>query len=383
MAARRRICAVTGSRADFGLLYWPLKELQADGQFSVEVALTGMHLAPEFGRTERDVETAEFPIAARVETLLAGDTPTSIAKAIGLGVLGFADAWAARRPHLVMLLGDRFETFAAAQAAFVARIPIAHLCGGDVTEGALDDGFRHAISKLSSLHFTSNEPARRRLLRLGEAPERVHTVGSPGLDHLRRTTLLDRAEVERALDFSLRPRNLLVTFHPATLDPMPAERQLEELLAALGELADTGLIFTAPNADEGGRLLLDRLVDFTTDRDNAVFRVSLGQCLYLSLMRLADAVVGNSSSGLYEAPSLGTPTVNIGCRQNGRLRAASVIDCPAERQAIADAIAGAVARQRAPTVNPYGEGDSARRIADVLGRYEDFTPLVGKRFYDA
>jgi UDP-N-acetylglucosamine 2-epimerase (non-hydrolysing)/GDP/UDP-N,N'-diacetylbacillosamine 2-epimerase (hydrolysing) len=380
----QRICAVTGSRADFGLLYWPLKELGEEPAFSVDLALTGMHLAPEFGETSHEVEAAGIPITARVETVLASDSPVGMAKAIGLGVLGFADAWREQRPDLLLLLGDRFETFAAAQAAFIHRIPIAHLCGGDVTEGALDDGFRHAISKMASLHFASNEAAARRLRRMGEDPSRVHTVGSPGLDHLRRTPLFERAEVERRLGYRLRPRNLLVTFHPATLDPTPADRQQGELLAALDGLGpDIGVVFTAPNADEGGRGLRAQLADFVADRPQAILRASLGHRLYFSVMAQVDAVVGNSSSGLYEAPSLRRATVNIGCRQDGRLRAASVIDCPAERNAVAAAIARAFALDCSAAVNPYGDGDASRRIREILRRHADFGSLVAKRFCDA
>ncbi len=380
----QRICAVSGSRADFGLLYWPLKELDEEPAFSVDLALTGMHLAPEFGHTSREVEASGIAVSARVETVMASDGPAGMAKAIGLGVLGFADAWGQRRPDLVMVLGDRFETFAAAQAAFTHRIPIAHLCGGDVTEGALDDGFRHAISKMASLHFASNDASARRLRRMGEDPARIHTVGSPGLDHLKRSSLLGRDEVESRLGLALRARNLLVTFHPATLDPVPALPQQEELLAALDALGpDTGIIFTAPNADEGGRALRARLEAYVADRPHAILRASLGHHLYLSTMALADAVVGNSSSGLYEAPSLKRPTVNIGCRQDGRLRAASIIDCQAERLAIGEAIAAAFKLDCSNVVNPYGDGDSARRIREILCRHDAFASLVAKRFHDA
>jgi UDP-N-acetylglucosamine 2-epimerase (non-hydrolysing)/GDP/UDP-N,N'-diacetylbacillosamine 2-epimerase (hydrolysing) len=375
---------VSGSRADFGLLYWPLKELGEEPAFSVDLALTGMHLAPEFGATSREVEASGIAVSARVETVMASDGPAGMAKAIGLGVLGFADAWGQRRPDLVMVLGDRFETFAAAQAAFTHRIPIAHLCGGDVTEGALDEGFRHSISKMASLHFASNDDAARRLRRMGEDPARIHTVGSPGLDHLRRTSLLRRDEVETRLGFTLRARNILVTFHPATLDSMPAGPQQEELLAALDTLGSgVGIIFTAPNADEGGRALRARLEAYVANRPQNVLRASLGHHLYLSTMACVDAVVGNSSSGLYEAPSLKRPTVNIGRRQDGRPRAASVIDCPAERRAIGNAIAAAFTLDCSNVANPYGEGDSARRIREILCRQDAFASLVTKRFHDA
>jgi UDP-N-acetylglucosamine 2-epimerase (non-hydrolysing)/GDP/UDP-N,N'-diacetylbacillosamine 2-epimerase (hydrolysing) len=384
MTRQRHICAVSGSRADFGILYWPLKELHDDPGFAVEIALTGMHLAGDFGDTARTVEQSGIPIGPRVETLLAGDNATAMTKAVGLGVIGFADAWAGRRPDLVLLLGDRFETFAAAQAAYIARIPIAHLCGGDVTEGALDEGFRHAISKLACLHFTTNEAASARLIRMGEDPSHVHTVGSPALDHLRRAPLMSRDEVGTALGWRWRPRNLLITFHPPTLDPTPAMHQFEELLAALADLGpDVGLIFTAPNADTSGREMLARLRAFVAGRENAMLRESLGQSLYLGTLAQVDAVVGNSSSGLYEAPSLKRPTVNIGNRQDGRPRAASVVDCPSERGAIAGALARAFALDCGGAVNPYGDGDSARRIRAILAGTGDFSMLLRKRFRDA
>lgn len=387
MTAPVRICAVTGSRADFGLYRWVLHELCEDSRFAVAVAVTGMHLSPEFGLTVRDVEAAGLPVGARVETLLSSDTGAGVAKAMALGVLGFTESWSQERPDLVMVLGDRFEMFAAAQTAFILRIPIIHLFGGDVTEGAFDDGLRHGISKMAALHFTSNEAARARLIRMGEPPERVFTVGSPGLDHLHRTERLNRAGLEAALGFTLKPRNLLVTFHPVTLDQTPSTAQMEELLAALGGLgSDIGLIITLPNADTEGRALITRIEAFVAAHPNAIARTSLGSRNYLSALALVDAVVGNSSSGLYEAPSFGTPTVNIGDRQAGRLKAESVIDCPAERGAISAAVAQAFTRGRRPTVNPYGDGQSARRIrdalADLVDHGADLAALVRKRFHD-
>lgn len=383
-----RLVAVTGSRADFGLYQCVLDELAADPGFAVALAVTGMHLAPEFGLTVREVEASRHPIAARIETLLASDSAAAVAKAIGLGTIGFADAWTRERPDMVMVLGDRFEMFAAAQAAFIMRIPIAHLYGGDVTEGAFDDALRHAISKMASLHFPSTEDAARRLIRMGEPPERVFAVGSPGLDHLFRTPRLDRDAFAASLGFALRPRNLLVTFHPVTLDPVPSATQLDELLAALDGLGpDVGLIVTLPNADTEGRALIERLRAFAAGRDNVTLHASLGQQRYLSALTHCDAIVGNSSSGLYEAPSLGIPTVNIGDRQKGRLRAASVIDCPPARGAITDAIAHALTLDCRGTVNPYGDGRTARRIREALARtlaaIGDPAGLIVKGFYDS
>jgi UDP-hydrolysing UDP-N-acetyl-D-glucosamine 2-epimerase len=381
--ARRKICVVTGGRADYGLLYWPMKEIQASPHFALQVAVTGMHLSPEFGATVATIERDGFPVEARVEMLLSSDTPVGVAKSIGLGVIGFADALERLRPDLLLLLGDRFEILAAAEAALVARLPVAHLCGGDVTEGAFDEAIRHAITKMAHLHFATNEPAARRLRQLGEDPRRIFTVGSPGIDYIRRLEPMSRAELARETGLDLDRRLLLVTFHPATLSHGSAVGEFDELLAALEGLGpDVALAFTRPNADNDGRALARRLDDFVAAHPHARAFAALGSRLYLSLLRHADAMVGNSSSGLYEAPSLGTPTVDIGDRQQGRLKAESVISCGAERGAIAAAIAQALQRGKRPVKNPYGDGDSARRIVDILASIDDFRALTKKRFFD-
>jgi len=381
--ARRKICAVTGGRADYGLLYWPMKEIEASPAFELQLAVTGMHLAPAFGATLAMIERDGFRIDARVEMLLASDTPVGIGKSIGLGVIGFADALDRLKPDLLLLLGDRFEILAAAQAALVARVPVAHLCGGDVTEGAFDEAIRHSVSKMAHLHFATNAVSARRLHQLGEDPERVFAVGSPGIDMILRTPPMTRAELVRETGLEPGKRLLLVTFHPATLGAGSAVNELEELLAVLSGLgADTTLAFTLPNADPEGRALAQRLDRFVALHANARLFPALGSRVYLSLLRLADAIVGNSSSGLYEAPSVGTPTVDIGDRQQGRLKAASVISCPPERGAIAAAIAEALRRGKRPVENPYGAGDSARRIVETLAGIADFRALTRKRFFD-
>ncbi len=315
--------------------------------------------------------------------LLSSDTAVGVAKSMGLGTIGFADAFARLRPDLLVLLGDRFELLAAAQSALVARIPIAHLAGGDVTEGAFDEAIRHAITKMSHLHFPTNAVSARRVRQLGEDPARIHMVGNPGLDYLRETRLLDRAAVEQRIGLGLRPRNLLVTFHPVTLDAQPAEPPFRELLSALESLGDeVGLVFTLPNADTEGRKLIRMIDAFVTGRANAVAHTSLGQLLYWSTAAQVDAVVGNSSSGLLEIPSLGTATVNIGDRQKGRLRAASVIDCPPEAAAILAALRRAFELDCAGAVNPYGDGHAAPRIVAAIKAVEDPSALIKKRFFD-
>lgn len=381
--ARRKVCVVSGGRADYGLLYWPMREIAAAPQFELLLAVTGAHLAPEFGDTLATIERDGFRVDAKVEMLLSSDTPVGIAKSIGLGVIGFADALDRLRPDLLLLLGDRFEILAAAQAALIARLPVAHLCGGDVTEGAFDEAIRHAITKMAHLHFATNEPAARRLRQLGEDPRRVYSVGSPGIDYLMRTPPASDEELARETGLDLDRRLLLVTFHPATLGEGPALAELEELLAALAELGDdTQLAFTRPNADTEGRALALRLERFVATRARARLFAALGPRLYAGLLRRASAVVGNSSSGLYEAPSLGTPTVDIGDRQRGRLKAESVISCAPERGAIAAAIAEALRRGKRAVANPYGAGDSARRIVEILASIDDFQALTRKRFVD-
>lgn len=382
---KRKVCVVTGTRAEYGLLRWVMEGVRAHAGLQLQVAVTGMHLAPEFGLTVREIEHDGFAIDEGVEMLLSSDTPAGIAKSIGLGTIGFADAYARLRPDIVVLLGDRFEIFAAATAALVARIPVAHLHGGEATEGAFDEAMRHAITKMSQLHFVAAPEYRDRVIQLGESPERVHMVGGLGLDGIRRLKLLDRGELESALDFKLGRRNLLVTFHPATLEPATAADQMRELLAALDALDDTHLILTKPNADTEGRALFGLIDEFAATHPRARAYSSLGQRRYLSCLRHVDGVVGNSSSGLIEAPSMGIGTVNIGDRQRGRIRAESVIDCAPERSAIGAAIATLYTpefRKRLKKVrNPYGDGGASERIVEALAAVS-LDGIVKKRFHD-
>lgn len=382
---KRKICVVTGSRADYGLLRWTMDEIRSSVALELQVVATGMHLSPEFGLTYREIEGDGFHIDRRVEMLLSSDTPVGIAKSTGLGLAGFADALADLQPDLLLVLGDRFEILAAACAAMFARIPIAHVHGGEATEGAYDDAIRHAVSKMSHIHFVAADEYRRRVVQLGEAPERVHLVGGLGVDAIARAKLLGQAELEAQLGFVFGARNLLVTFHPATLEAASAEGQMRELLAALGELQDTRLIFTLPNADNEGRALMTMINDFVARHPHARAYNSLGQVRYLSCLQFVDGVVGNSSSGLLEVPSFKIGTVNVGRRQQGRLRAASVIDCEPQKAAIAAALTtlySAQFRQGLATVeNPYGRPGASREIAARLERLS-FDSLLDKPFYD-
>ncbi len=379
----RKVCVITGSRADYGLLYFLMRELERNPRYELQVAVTGMHLSPEFGLTADVIESDGFPIAVRVETLLSSDTAVGVVKATGLGVLGFADALHNLKPDLLVVLGDRFEIFAAAQAALFLRIPIAHIGGGDVTAGAFDEAMRHSISKLSHLHFVTNADAAARLARMGENPKRIINVGSPGLDHLLHRGFPDRATLEAELDFRFRERNFLVTFHPVTLDAIPSQVQLEALLAALDRFGDdTGVLITLPNADTEGRGLIERLRQYGEGKPAVKVFTSLGQRRYLGALAQVDVVLGNSSSGLYEAPSLRTPTVNIGCRQEGRLRAASVFDCAPRADDIHQAITVALAFGRQAVANLYQRGDCAKLMMESIDEVTDFPALILKHFHD-
>jgi UDP-hydrolysing UDP-N-acetyl-D-glucosamine 2-epimerase len=367
----RRVLAVTGSRADYGYLVPLLRLLTADPDFDCRLVVTGTHLAAEFGMTVREIEADGFPIAARIAIVPAADDPAAVAGAMAHALTGCAETFARLRPEIVVLLGYRYEILAAACAAALASIPIAHLHGGEATEGAIDDAFRHAITKLALLHFPAAPLYRDRIVQMGEAPERVHCVGSLALDALAATPLAERAVIERELDLPLGRGLFVVTFHPVTLEPGQSQRQFGELLAVLDALEDAAIVITRPNADAEGRALIAALDGFAAARPDRVRAfASLGQRRYFGLARHATAVIGNSSSGLLEVPWLGVPTIDIGDRQRGRIAPPSVIHVEPDRIAIADAIvrARSVEFRRAIVgqENPYGDGKAAPRIAAVL-----------------
>jgi GDP/UDP-N,N'-diacetylbacillosamine 2-epimerase (hydrolysing) len=381
----KTICVVTGTRAEYGLLRWVMEGIRQSPYLEIQVIATGMHLSPEFGLTVKAIEDDGFRVDRKVEMLLSSDTAVGVTKSMGLGMIGFADALAELRPDLVLVLGDRYEIFAAAAAAMIARLPIAHLHGGETTEGAFDEAIRHSITKMAHLHFVAAEEYGRRVIQLGEQPERVFCVGGLGVDNIQRLELLDRPTLEAALDFQLGPRNLLITFHPVTLEHNTSAQQMQELLTALGDLKDTHLIFTMPNADTEGRVLFQQIQDFCATHPQARAYTSLGQLRYLSCLRHVDGVVGNSSSGLTEAPSFSKGTVNIGDRQKGRLRAASVIDCEPRAAAIAEALNQLFSpdfqAQLTEVTNPYGAGGASAAIVALLEQ-ADLNSLLKKRFYD-
>jgi GDP/UDP-N,N'-diacetylbacillosamine 2-epimerase (hydrolysing) len=381
----RKICIVTGTRAEYGLLRWVMEGVRATSGLELQVIATGMHLSPEFGLTYREIEKDGFSISYKVEMLLSSDTPVGVAKSMGLGLIGFGDTLQKLQPDLVLVLGDRFEIFSAVAAAMVARIPVAHLHGGESTEGAFDEAIRHSITKMSHLHFVAAEEYRKRVIQLGENPDRVFLVEGLGVDSIKKLPLLSRSALETALKFELGPKNLLVTFHPVTLEKATSTQQMDELFAALKMLEDTHLIFTMPNADTDGRVLMDMVKQFVLDHPNSKVFTSLGQLNYLSAIRCVDGVVGNSSSGLLEAPSFAKGTINIGDRQKGRLKADSVIDCSPDRKSILSAIQRLYSSNFQSMLksvrNPYGEGGASEKIVQVLKDYKPES-ILKKSFYD-
>lgn len=379
----RKICVVTGTRADYGLLRWVMQDIRVTPGLELQVLATGMHLSPEFGYTYREIEQDGFEIDSRVEMLTSSESPVGVAKSMGLGLIGFADALARLQPDLLLVLGDRFEIFSVVAAALVARIPVAHLHGGETSLGAFDESLRHAITKMSHLHFVATEEYRRRVLQLGELDEHVFMVGGLGVDSIARMNLMQRDELEASLGMRFGIKNLLITFHPVTLEQSSAAEQMQQLLLALDDLHDTELIFTLPNADTDGRALIQMIQVFCARKANAHVFTSLGQQRYFSCIAQVDGVVGNSSSGLLEVPSFHKGTINIGDRQGGRLQASSVINCAP----LAIEIGAAIAKLYAPefqailpqTCNPYGDGGASARITEHL-KLTDLSGILKKPF---
>ncbi len=381
---KRKIAVFTGTRAEYGLLYWLMKDIQASQALELQVIVSAMHLSPEFGETWRQIEEDGFSIDAKVEMLLSSDTPVGVVKSMGLGTIGFADALERLKPDVLIVLGDRFEALAVVQAALIMRIPVAHLHGGEITEGAYDDAIRHAITKMASLHFVAAEPYRQRVIQMGEAPSTVFNVGAIGLDHLQRSPRMGMAELAVSLDFELREPYLLVTYHPVTLLEEDPEESFKALLTALDRFPDHQIVLTYPNADNGGRAIIPLLENYGRSQAHRVLAIpSLGFRRYLSVLSKAGAVVGNSSSGIIEAPAVGIATVDIGARQLGRLAAESVLHCSPDADAIEQALIKALsadfAAQRLTVVNPYGQGCASSAIVKVL---EMHTRSFYKHFHD-
>lgn len=381
----RKILTVTSGRADYGLLYWLMRNINSAESFELQIIATGMHLSPEFGLTFKQIESDGFVINKKVELLLSSDTPSGMSKSMGLGMIAFSAALEELNPDLMIVLGDRYEIFAATVSALVQKIPIAHIHGGEVTQGAMDDAFRHSITKMSNIHFCAADEYKKRILQLGEDPQNVFTVGGLGIDYIKKMELLSREDIEEKLSFKLRVQNLLITFHPETLSDLNAEDQIKELLAALNDYDNVGLIFTMPNADTGGRAIAETINEFVQSKENAVFRNALGQVLYLSCIDKFDGVVGNSSSGILEVPSFMKGTLNIGKRQHGRLLASSIICCSTCRKEIKHSLKkllSAEFKQTAQnTINPYGDGGASDKILEVLKQL-NVSSLQTKVFVD-
>jgi UDP-N-acetylglucosamine 2-epimerase (non-hydrolysing)/GDP/UDP-N,N'-diacetylbacillosamine 2-epimerase (hydrolysing) len=382
----RKICVVTGSRAEYGLLYWLMKEIQADADLQLQIIATGMHLSPEFGLTHRSIEEDGFTIDAKVEMLLSSDTPVGIAKSIGLGVIGFADALERLKPDIMVVLGDRYEILAAAQAALVAKIPLAHISGGEKTEGALDEAVRHSLTKMAHLHFVAAEPYRLRVIQLGENPARVFNFGDPGLDNINRLKLLDLCELEKSLSFSLGIPYFLITYHPVTLGNEDPAMTMSTLFRTLEYFPEAKVIITKPNSDTGGRILIGMIDDYChANCDRVYVSTSLGQIRYLSALKHCSVVIGNSSSGIVEAPAMKKPTVNIGRRQSGRLKASSIIDCNENandiQQAIKTALSPGFQQELQNVKSLYGDGNTSSDIKECLKTVE-LRDIHIKRFYD-
>ena len=330
----KKVCVVTGTRAEYGLLYWLLKEIQNDKEFELQLIVTGMHLSPEFGLTYKEIEK-EFKINKKTEMLLSSDTPVGISKSMGLAQISFAEAYDELKPDILVVLGDRYEIFSAVSAAMIAQVPIAHLHGGETTEGAFDESIRHSITKMSHLHFTATNEYKNRVIQLGEHPSRVFNVGGLGIENIKKLKLLTKEEFEKSIDFKLNKKNILVTFHPVTLEKSTAQEQFQELLNAIDELEDTNIIFTKANSDTDGRVINQMIDEYVAKNSHkSIGFTSLGQLRYLSALQYVDAMVGNSSSGLAEAPSFKIATINIGDRQKGRIKASSVIDCEPNKDSI-------------------------------------------------
>lgn len=382
----RKVCVVTGTRAEYGLLFWLMKEIEVDEGLELQVIATGMHLSEEFGNTYSQIEKDGFTINRKVDISLTSDTEISISKSMGIGMIGFSDAFDVLKPDLIIVLGDRFEIFSAVSVAMIARIPVAHLSGGESTEGAFDESIRHSITKMSHLHFTATDVYKNRVIQLGEQPDRVFNVGGMGIENIRRLKLLSKIELEKAIKFKLNKKNLLVTFHPVTLEKSTAEIQFGYLLDALDELEDTNIIFTKANSDTDGRVI-NQMIDKYVLRnlDKAIVFTSLGQLRYLSCLRYVDAVVGNSSSGLAEAPSFKIGTVNIGDRQKGRIKAESVIDAAPTFEGIYNALNMLYSikfqEKLKNSTNPYGSECASLKITKVI-KMVNLKNILKKTFYD-
>lgn len=384
---KRKICVVTATRAEYGPLKALLEDIKNDSELELQIISTGTHLSPEYGLTNQQILNDGFLINKKIEILLSSDTAVGVSKSMGLAQISFAEAFEELKPDILLVLGDRYELIPIVSAANVSLIPVAHISGGEVTEGAIDELIRHAVTKLSHLHFTAMNEYSQRVIQMGEQPERVFTVGEIGLDNLLRMKLMSRDEFEESIGRQLNKKNILFTYHPVTTqDIYEVERDFNQILLGLEQLRDTLIIFTKANADVGGRLI-NKMIDEYVEKhsDRAIAFTSLGQLRYLSALQYVDAVVGNSSSGIVEAPSFKVATINIGDRQRGRVKAQSTLDIGVDAAELVSALqtinTSEFQARLAKVINPYGQGNSSRKVVDILKKI-DLKMLKTKRFYD-
>ena len=382
---KRKVCVVTGTRADYGLLYWLIKELKVDANLELQIIATGMHLSPEFGLTYKEIEK-DFKIDKKIEMLLSSDTAVGISKSIGIAQISFAEAYQDLAPDIIVVLGDRYEILSAVIAGMVSRIPIAHLHGGESSEGSIDESIRHCITKMSQLHFTATEVYKNKVIQLGEKPKRVYNVGGLGIENIKKLTLLNKKQFEKSLNFKLNKRNIIVTFHPVTLEKKTAKSQFQELLDAVDNLENTNIIFTKANSDSDGRVINNMIDEYVKKNiHKSIGFTSLGQIRYLSALKHVDAIVGNSSSGLTEAPSFKIGTINIGDRQKGRIKSDTVIDCLPKQASIKTAFSYLYSNKfqliLKKSKNPYDNGCASKNIVKVLKKIE-LNNILKKIFFD-
>ena len=381
----RKICVVTSTRAEYGLLYWLLKEIEADSELSLQLIVTGMHLSPEFGLTYKEIEK-EFKIDKKIEILSGSHTSLDICAEMARVYEKFASALAELKPDILVLLGDRYEIFGVAGVASIMQIPIAHIHGGETTQGAFDEAFRHSITKMSHIHFAATNEYANRIIQLGEDPSRVFNVGGPGIENIKKLNLLNKDEFEKSIKFKLAKKNILITFHPVTLENSSAREQFNELLNALDELEETNFIFTKANSDTDGDVINKMIDEYVSENpQKAVAFASLGQLRYLSAIKFVDIVLGNSSSALLEVPSFKKATINIGDRQKGRARASSVIDVRPVKEEILAAIKRAYSKEfeqtLKDTINPYDGGNPSKKMVKILKEIK-LDGILKKKFYD-
>jgi len=378
----KKLCVFTGSRAEYGLLLPLLKRIKEINEFQLQIIVAGMHLSEEFGFTFKEIENDGFYIDEKIEMLISSDTETSIVKSMGVGMISFSDTLKRLNPDWLIVLGDRFELFSLVTSAYVQKIPIAHLHGGEKTEGAIDEGLRHAITKMSYLHFTSSEEHRQRVMQLGESADRVFNVGAIGLDNIQEMKLLTLKELEKSLNFDLKKPFFVVAFHPVTLENNSSEKHFKELLDAIQQFKEYNFIFTLPNADADGRIIGKMIKSFVKDNYSFCrYFYSLGQKRFLSTVKYSKAIIGNSSSGIIEAPTLNTYTINIGDRQKGRAKAESILNCEPESASIIRLINFVINTPYKPCINPYGSGGTAEKIIKILKNFQDISNLK-KTFND-